>query len=374
MVLTKLISISRKEIKQLIRDKKTLLLVIVLPLFITMLFGLAYGREPTNVPTAVVVQDSGYAGRIVLNKILESRTFEVKYYLYDLATARYYVEKSRALVAVVIPEGFTDVIERTHKAYIIVVLDTARRISLPELLMAELEKIIVDSEDMIARELLIRKNIVTRVNIEEIVDPVGGELSMVDIVAPIVVGIMTQQVPLTLASISIVRERERGTLEKLLTTPIGKVDLIIGKLIPYLFVGLAISLASLFLLMMIGASFRGSLIDIIVANIVLGLASLGVGLFFSVLSSNQLQAMQFSTFFLIASFLFSGFVFAPEAMRPEFKFVVYFMPLYYYFECTSNIILKGIPLVESINYLLMLLLYSIIALLLSLHFMSRKLE
>ncbi len=373
-MLYRLISITLKEIRQLIRDKKTLILVIFLPLFMTLLFGLAYAREPSDVATGLVIRDSGYAAQIVLNRILADKTFDVKYYLPDMQTARYYVEKSRVFIAIVIPEGFTDMIERAHKSYLVIIVDTARRITLPELLIAEVKKLTADCESLISRELYVRRGEVAHVHIENIVDLVGGELSMVDIVTPIVLGIMTQQVPLTLASISIVRERERGTLEKLLTTPIGKVDLILGKLIPFLLVGLAISLASLALLVAIGGTFRGSLIDIMIANLILGLASLGVGLFFSVLSTNQLQAMQFSTFFLIASFLFSGFIFAPEAMRPGLRYIVYFMPLYYYFESASDIILKGMPLSETYIPLLMLLVYSLIVLALSFNFMSRKLE
>ena len=374
MGLVKLFAITIKELKQLIRDKKTLILVIFLPLFLTLLFGLSYAREPSDVATGVVVRDSGFAADIMLNRIMSDETFDVKYFFSDMDTAKYYVEKSRIFVAIVIPEGFTQMVVTTHKTYIIVIIDTARRISLPELILADIDKLIYDCEDLIMKELIVRENTFSRVNIEKIVDLIGGEPSMVDIVTPVILGIMTQQVPLTLASISIVRERERGTLEKLLTTPIGRTDLILGKLVPFLFFGLLISLASLFLLIMIGGTFRGSLIDITIASLILGLASLGVGLFFSVLSTNQLQAMQFSTFFLIASFLFSGFIFAPEAMRPEFRFIVYFMPLYYYFESASNIILKGIPLKETIEPLIMLFIYAIISIIFSFKFMSRKLE
>ena len=370
----RLLAIVNKEIKQLVRDKKTLALVILLPLFLTLLFGISYAREPVNVPTGIVVGDSRYAAKVVLNRLLSDRTFNIKYFLSDLKTAKFYVEKSKIMLAVVIPEGFTEMVEETHKAYIVTIIDTARRISLPEILMAKFEKIVLDCEDEVSKELYMRKRVVAKVNIENVVDLVGGEPSMVDLVTPVVLGIMTQQVPLTLASISIVRERERGTLEKLLTTPIGRIDLIIGKLIPFLFVGVAISLGSLFLLIMIGATFKGSYIDIVIVSFALGLASLGVGLFFSVLSTNQLQAMQFSTFFLIASFLFSGFVFAPEAMRPELRPIVYTMPLYYYFECTSNIILKGLSLSVSICYLIYLFVYAFIILAFSFKFMSRKLE
>jgi len=370
----RLTAIVVKEIKQLVRDKKTLALVIILPLFLTLLFGMSYGRQPMGVPTGIVIGDSEYAAKVVVDKIMADKTFDVQYNFPDMQTAKYYVEKSKIMVAIVIPKGFTDMIEKTHKAYIIVIIDTTRRVTLPELIIATFEKITADCEDRVSRELYIRRGVVTRVNIENIVDLVGGEPSMVDIVTPVILGIMAQQVPLTLASISIVREREKGTLEKLLTTPIGKFDLIVGKLIPFLLVGLVISLASLYLLIAIGGTFRGSLVDIMIVNLALGLASLGVGLFFSVLSSNQLQAMQFSTFFLIASFLFSGFVFAPEAMKPELRFVVYTMPLYYYFECASNIILKGLPLRYSICYLFLLLIYAFVILLFSFKFMSRKLE
>jgi len=373
-MLEKLVAVVVKEFKQLVRDKRTIALVIALPLSIMLLFGVAYSGNPRDVAIALAVEDSSPFSQIIIDRILSSETFDVRYITDNLVTAQYYVEKGIVKASVVIPEDFSERLIIEGESSIIVIIDPAW-LNIPQAVQAEINSIVSDAVEDIAKEIYKRYGILKQVSIDVVPLYIRGNLKIIDIVGPAVMGVMVQQVPLTLAAISIVREREKGTLEKLLTTPIGRLDLILGKLIPYAVVGVIIGVIELYIVTKgFGAVNYASLPEVIVITIALALASLGLGILFSILSRNQLQAMQFSTFFLIMSFLFSGFLLPAEGIRPEIRIIIYFMPLYYFYEGAGGLILRGVKLTDVLSSVIYLLTYAVIMLMISLSLMSKRIE
>ncbi|MHA1616836.1 MAG: ABC transporter permease [Candidatus Njordarchaeales archaeon] len=370
----KLIAVVVKEFKQLIRDKRTIALVIALPLSIMLLFGVAYSGNPRDVAVALAIEDSSPFSQIVVERIMASETFKVEYVLDNLETAKYYVEKGIVKASIVIPEDFSKRLMIEGKASVVLVLDPAW-MNIPAAVQAEVSEIAAKASEDITRELYRRYGEIRVVSIDVVPLYVRGNLKIIDIVGPAVMGIMVQQVPLTLAAISIVREREKGTLEKLLTTPIGKLDLIFGKLIPYALVGILIGIIELYIVTEgFGAINYANLFDILIITFALALASLGIGMIFSIVSRNQLQAMQFSTFFLIMSFLFSGFLLPAEGIRPEVRVIVYLMPLYYFYDGAVGLILRGTRLKEVLFSVLQLVFYAIVTLAISFLLLSKRIE
>jgi len=370
----KLIAVIIKEIKQLIRDKRTVALVIALPLIVMTTFGVAYSGEIKDVPIALAIEDYGYPAKIIITRIMSHRAFYVKYVTNDMDTVKYYVEKGYVKAGVVIPNRFSDKIIYLGRAEIIAILDSGW-FSIPNAVHAVLKTIVAQSLDDIANYMYSYYSVKKSISIDVTPYYVRGELKIIDIVGPAVMGIMVQQVPLTLAAISIVREREKGTLEKLLTTPIGRFDLIFGKLVPYAIVGVLIGVGELLIVTYgLGAINYGNLVDIIIITLMLAIASLGLGLFISIVSKNQLQAMQFSTFMMILSYLFSGFLLPVEGIRPEARFIVYAMPIYYFYIAIGGLTLRALSLSDVLDQVVSLGVYAAITLSLSLIFMSKRLD
>ena len=370
----KLIAIVIKELKQLIRDKRTIALVIALPLIVMITFGIAYSGEIHGVKIAIGIEDNGYPAQVVLSRIISNSAFDVVYTTDNLDTVRYYVEKGYVKAGVVIPAKFSEKLLSFGSADIITILDPGW-FSIPGAVQSKLTEIAQEASREIRQYFYAEYKTYMDISISVVPFYLRGELKIIDIVGPAVMGIMVQQVPLTLASISIVREREKGTLEKLLTTPIGRFDLIFGKLIPYAIVGILIGIGELFIVTEgLGAINYGNPIDITIVSFMLAIASLGLGLFFSIVSRNQLQAMQFSTFMMILSYLFSGFLLPLEGIRLEARFIVYAMPLYYFYQAIGGLTLRGLRLIDVLDQVIYLAIYAAITLSLSLILMSKRIE
>jgi len=359
-----------KEAKQMIRDKRSLAFTIVLPLAIITLFGLAYSGEATDVVIGIVDSDHGEYGDLLIQHFLSHPVFIVKYTLPDYETGEYYVEEGYVRAVIVIPSTFSESIKSQQTSYIVVILD-GTSITLPSKIVEETQKILQDfSKDVFRKSAAEEKFLYPQV--DTVIKYVPSSLKIIDVIGPVVMGIMTQQVPLTLASLSIVREREKGTLEKLLSTPITKYDLIFGKLVPYCFVGVLIGILQLTITIALGGMNRGRVVDIIIVLFFLSLASLALGIFISIVSRTELQAVQVSVFFLIASFLFSGFLFPPEMMKSFVRPIIYGMPLYYFFLAIVDVMIRGKTIIEVGIPIFLLGIYAIIMLVLALKFLSAR--
>ncbi|MCD6492076.1 MAG: ABC transporter permease [Candidatus Njordarchaeia archaeon] len=361
-----------KEWRQLIRDKRTIALVIALPLTVMTIFGLAYSGDMTGVKIALAIEDDGPLSSVIISEIFNSRVFDVVYIVDSFDEAKYLVEQAEVKGAIVIPAGFSTDIANLGIGSMYLILDGSW-FNLPSAMQAEANRIISDVSDKIALSLSVQRGYSQPVSITLYSIWIHGSLKVIDIIGPTVMGIMVQQVPMTLAAISIVREREKGTLEKLLTTPMTRFDLIIGKLIPFAVVGVIIGISELFMVTAVfGAINRGTPLDVLITSLALALAALSLGLLFSVISRNQLQTMQISTFMLIVSFLFSGFLLPIEGMKNEIRFIVYVIPLYYFYQAIIGITIRGVSIIDVIEPILSLFLYALIFLVLSMALMSKR--
>jgi len=373
-MLEKLIAVIIKECKQLIRDKRTIALVIALPLIVMVAFGIAYSGELEGVPVAIGIADYDYPAKIVLSRILSHKAFDIRYVADNLETVKNYVEKGYVKAGIIIPAKFSEKVVFLGNGEIITIVDSGW-LNIPEAIQGILADIANEASKDISTYIYTKYGVLKEVTISVIPQYIRGKLKVIDIVGPAVMGIMVQQVPLTLAAISIVREREKGTLEKLLTTPIGRLDLILGKLVPYALVGVLIGIGELFIVTKgLGAINYGDPIEITIVTLMLALASLGLGLFFSAISRNQLQAMQFSTFMMLLSYLFSGFLLPVEGIRPEARFIVYAMPLYYFYIAIGALTLRSLHLIDILDQVIYLGIYAFITLSLSIVLMSKRLE
>jgi ABC-2 type transport system permease protein len=166
-------------------------------------------------------------------------------------------------------------------------------------------------------------------------------------IVPGIIGMILSNILIIITAMAIVREREHGTLEQLIVTPITRSELMIGKIAPYVGVGLVqISAVLLIGHLLFAVPIRGNLLSAYVASLVFIIANLGLGLFISTLARAQAQAMQASFFFLLPNVLLSGFMFPREAMPDAARWIGLALPLTYFLQIIRGIVLKGVGLRE----------------------------
>ena len=166
-----------------------------------------------------------------------------------------------------------------------------------------------------------------------------------------------------ITSVAIVREREQGTLEQLMVTPVKPLELMIGKIVPYIVLGyLQITVALLVAVLVFQVPIRGSLLQLYLLTLFFITASLGLGLMISNLAQTQMQAFQMSFFVMLPSIMLSGFLFPRAAMPKIIYFISYLIPLTYYLDIIRGIVLKGIGFNYLLGQVISLLVFSVVVL------------
>jgi ABC-2 type transport system permease protein len=183
---------------------------------------------------------------------------------------------------------------------------------------------------------------------------------------PAILGIIVTMTMVIITSVAIVRERERGTLEQLMVTPIKSLELMIGKIIPYILLGyLQITVALLVGVLIFHVPIRGSLLQLYLLTLFFITASLGLGLMISNVAKNQMQAFQMSFFVMLPSIMLSGFLFPRDAMPRIIYYISDIIPLTYYLDIIRGIVLKGIGFQYLVGQVTALLVFSIVMLTIS---------
>lgn len=340
-------AIIRKEFIQIVRDPRTLAIVLVMPVMQLVLLGYAINTVVDHIRTVVADQAMDERSRSFVQALASTTYFDVVRYVDDPREARRAVDRGEAKVALVIPPDFSAKLRAGRPAQVQVLVD--------------------GSDPNTAQTALFGADAVARVKSAELLSTgsrgagAQGEIAMpidlrptvlynpslesVNFMIPGLIGMILQMQGFILTAFAIVRERERGTLEQLIVTPIKPWELMLGKILPYVliaFVNVGVVLAVGLLWFRIG--FAGSVTLLLALSLVFLLGSLGVGLFISTISRTQTQAMQTAMFIMLPSFILSGFFFPREAMPPLIGYFSYLIPLTYFLEIIRGIILKGSPL------------------------------
>jgi ABC-2 type transport system permease protein len=328
--------IIRKEFQQLFRDPRMLALLFISPIVQIVLLGYAADMDVQDIPLAICDQDRTVESRLLVEGFLRSGSFAAGGYFPDAKSAEESIALGKTSLALIIPPGMASLqlladgsesqsaaIGLTHAALIVnAVFARQAGAGLPKIRMVRVEPKI----RVLYNPTLASRNFM-----------VPGVLAMILMV-----------VTMVLTSISIVKEKELGTLEQLIVTPITPRQLIVGKLAPFAILSVAIITlvlgASLFLF---GITVRGSLLVLYVLSLLFMLTTLGLGLFISTIARSQQQAMMIAVFFFIMPMvILSGFVFPIENMPPAIRAVTYIFPLRYYFVIIRALFLKGSSLSE----------------------------
>jgi len=379
MAMYRLLAVMGKEFKQLLRDPRTLAVVLGAPLVFIVSFGMAYSGEIKDVDIALANEDRGLFSWYVVQEISSSKVFKISEYVSSFTGARYLVENGRVYAAIIIPSGFSkNILESGSGVIYLVITHSSPAIS--RTIEAEINVIIAKLQtkliSVILSQLSLEElNLSGRVNVQyglvklnlNEISTVGKEVGMFTFYSPLITGLTLQNAALTLAAISVAREKERKTIEQLIMTPITRFDFLMGKFIVYFIISMLITFISFeVLISFFNLALMGSLLDIIILNIMFCIGSLTAGMAISTLSKTQMQAIEISTFILLPSAVFCGAIIPPEATPEYARVIIYATPLYHYFDSMINIMVKGITLIDMPNHIIYLICYILVTLIFSL--------
>lgn len=335
----RLLAIARKEAIQLRRDRRSLLLAFLLPLLLLVLFGYAITWDVKNIPFAVVDHDRTRASRDLINTFQSSGYFTLTEMLDDPSEITDRLYRRKDLAVVVIPPDFSGDLAAGRPARLQVIVDGSDANTAT--IAIGYTQAIVQSVVAKAQVTAVRASLPVRAQSRIWYNE---ELKSRNMIVPGLVAVIMMIIAAILTSLTIAREWERGTMEQLASTPVTRLEVILGKLLPYLAIGLVDVVAcSVLGVVLYGVPFRGNPALLMVLSFFFLVGALGFGIFISAFARTQLVATQVAmlTTFLPA-YLLSGFMFAISAMPPALRIVTYIVPARYFLVVTRGIFLKGV--------------------------------
>jgi ABC-2 type transport system permease protein len=334
-------SVVGKEFLQLRRDRITFAMIVMIPIVQLTLFGYAINSDPKHLLTGLLVQDHSEFTRTFIESMKASDYFNVVGELPDEETARRQLTRGKLQFVLSIPTDFTRRLLRGERPSLLLEADATDPAATGNALAAAIQlPQSVASKDLtgpLAR--LAGGASPFDVSVHRLYNPEG--ITQYNIV-PGLMGLILSLTLVMMTGLAITRERERGTMENLLAMPIRPIEVMSGKIVPYIFIGLIqITIIMFAARIMFHVPFEGSLITLYCAALLFIAANLTVGISLSSLAQNQLQAMQLAIFYFLPNILLSGFMFPFQGMPRWARFIGEALPLTHFNRLVRGILLKG---------------------------------
>ena len=350
-------AISKKEITILKRDPRLIGLIAIMPILMLLLFGYALKLEPSNVKMAYVDQDKSYFSNLIKTSLWSDGYFKL-YEVKDEQAIKDEIRAGHAKAGLFINSDFSDELTSNNQPHVKFYVDG----TMPSLTTAmksnssaisddsvtnDMYFLPEDSENIIIPDEPFKKDTIILFNPDEI---------ETWFFLPGVIGVLIMQIALILTGTSIVREKEKHTLEQILVSPLSKIELVLGKIFPYII----ISLADFYFILGIGWTIfdlpaPSSQLILFTLALIYVSVMISLGLFISIISQTQQQAMFMAIFIIIPSILLSGFIFPLEAIPEFIRWVSYIIPFTYFTESIRDILIKGTDFKDIyINFLILL--------------------
>ncbi len=357
-------SVFYKELIQISRDPVTLVLMLMVPMFQLTIFGYAINTDVRNVKMAVYNLDGRREARELITAFQNTDYFLVSEMVNSDDELNQAIVAGRVKIGIKIPPDYSDNLAMHRQANVLVLID--------------------GSDSTIATQSL---NVSTSVGMQESLTRLSEQLQQsgaqfpievrpkilfnpdarsANFMVPGLVGVILQMITTLLTAFAIVRERERGTLEQLLVTPIKPFGLMLGKLIPYGLIGVFETCSVLLAMQLIfQVPINGSVILLFGLCVLFLFPALAIGLLISTKAQNQVQAFQMAFLIMLPSILLSGFMFPRDSMPVGMKAIGYFIPATHFIEILRGIILRGATLVDLSEQVTMLAGMGVILLIIS---------
>ncbi|HEX9015726.1 MAG TPA: ABC transporter permease [Chloroflexota bacterium] len=344
---SRIFPIMRKEFIQIRRDPRTLIIMLVVPAIQMFLFGYAVTTNVDHIPTVVYDQALDSSSRAFVQAFTNTEYFKLVGQVASQNEARQTIDRGDAKVAFIIPPDFSTNLDSGRLATVQMIVDgsdpTTASTALFSATAIAQAKAAAQAQSALARIGMTRAlemPIEMRPNI--LYNP---SMLSVNFMVPALIGIIMQIQAVILTAFAIVREREKGTLEQLIVSPIKPWELMAGKILPYVLIAFAqVAVALLVGILWFKVEIAGSLLLLLGLSVVFLAGCLGIGLFVSTVSTTQSQAMQMAVVTILPAIILSGFMFPREAMPPILYYAGYLLPTTYFLTILRGIFLKGIGL------------------------------
>src|SRR5437763_739737 len=332
-----------KEFLSVLRDPFTLFFMLFPPLVEMIAFGYALDTDVKHMATMVFDEDRTTESRQLIDQFVNTQTFKVVGEVHSVADLAAAIRKGKAYVGIQIPPDFTRNLRAGRTARLQVLIDGSNSSIASSSLNTSL--------NVAFRNAVLQ--LLQRAGLHELPIDVrpqilyNPEMRSPNFFVPGVIGVVLQIATTFATAMSLVRERERGTLEQLMVSPLSRWGLMLGKLTPYLCIGMLMA-AGLFAVMrwLFNVPISGTVSGLLFATFLYVFALLSLGLLISTRAQNQIQALQMTMIFILPSVFFSGFIFPRETMPGIFYFIGSLLPATYYIELKRAIVLRGAGLAD----------------------------
>ncbi len=341
----RVLMLAKKEIIQLLRDRRMLPLVFVAPILQLLLFGYVVQTEVKNIGIVLVDHDRTAESKVIAEKLTNGGYFEIKDRVDGERSMPDLIRSDKATLGVIIPRGYQAAIKAGRTAEIMLVLDGSDANTGVQAQQYASRIIAARAQEIMGRKLGAMKAIIPRI---ATVKPrvrvwYNPDLKSVNYMVPGLIGLILTIITTIITSVAVVKERERGTLEQLIVTPVKRWELIMGKVLP--FVGIAFIEVGLIMsvgMLWFNVPFRGNILLLLALCLAFLFTTVGQGLFVSTISRTQHQAQMTAWFFMMPAVMLSGFMFPIENMPKVIQLLTYVIPLRYFLVIVRGIFLKGV--------------------------------
>lgn len=342
----RLIAIIKKEFIQLKRDRGTLGMIIMLPIIQLLLFGYAINTDPKNLPTAIISEDNTFLTRSIVAGLQNSEYFRVTHHISSDKQGDKLLKQGKVFFVISIPDNFTQNVIRGAKPEILLQADATDPTAISNAvssLNGITNKII---QENMKGNLSYLKNQPSPFSIivHKLYNPEG--FTKYNIV-PGLIGLVLIFSGVMMTALAITRERERGTMENLLSMPIKPIEIMMGKIIPFVFIGLfQVGIVLLIAYFLFSIPIFGSVLLLFSCSLLFIICNLAIGFLISTIAKNQTQALQMSVFVILPSVVMTGFMFPFQAMPIWAQAIAKCIPLTYFLKIARGIILKGADFID----------------------------
>ncbi len=352
-------AIISKEIIHILNDRLTLSLALLIPAIQLIIYGFAIDMDVKHIKTAVLDFDKTNYSRVIVEKLRNSQYFNIKYFSESEEELSSNIVDGKVKVGFIIPKNFQSDVLLTNPTQIQILVDGSDSSIAQQ--ASNTGSLIIQNFSLMTLE----KKIGISTNFIEPRTRVlfNPDLKSANFMIPGLLGVIMQIITTFLTALAIVREKEKGTLEQLMVTPVGHGALLIGKLIPYAVIGiLQFTIVIVVMTLLFKVPIHGSFLLLCILSMLFLFTSLSIGLFISTHAENFSQTQQLLQLIIIPSILLSGFIFPRENMPFIMYIIGYFIPLTYFLEILRGIILRGAGFMSLLHNIIPLTLYGVLVL------------
>jgi len=354
-MISSLRAVFRKEVLHIRRNRGVLIVTVMMPIMQLMLFGFI-DQTVHDVPTVVVDQDHSVQSRELMDQLRATHTFDIRQVTASPEAARSAIISGRAGVGVVIPPDYHDRRSRNQPAKILVLIDGSDSTVSAGALAAINGVVAEDNLEILSRDA--RGGMPLSAQPIILFNPEGRTANYI---IPGLVAILMQLIAIFLAAGSVVREREKGTLEQLMVTPVDPLGLMLGKVAPYLFLGLGETALILAIMRWAFAvPIQGSLVFLFGIMVVYLAALLALGLFLSTRAKTEMEAMQMAQMLVLPSIFLSGYIFPIKGMPVVLQVIGQILPATHMVAVMRGIVLRDAGPTEMLGHVGALLAFAVI--------------